>query len=356
MLMLLLCIYLFIALFFSFICSIAESVLLSLSPIHIAYLEKNKHPAGTILNSLKVDLDKPLAAILTLNTVAHTVGAAGVGAQASIVFGEASLGIVSAVLTLLILFISEIIPKTLGATHAKKLAPITAYTLKYMIITLKPIITICEFVTKRLVADKSKSDMSRDEFSIMTQLGEKHGAINSQESKIVQNLLMLQAIDIKHAMTPSTVIFSEVAHLSVDEFFHKHQKVRFSRIPIYDKSNQDFIGFVLRADLLLAQARGNSQTTLKTYLREMPTLLETMTLSHAMEEVLSGKHHMALIVNEYGTVRGILTLEDILESLIGHEIIDEGDKHIDMQKMAKRRWKIKSKILGLDDKQEDIDV
>lgn len=352
--MLLLCVYLFIALFFSFICSIAESVLLSINPIHIAQLEQDNHPVGPMLNRLKNDLDKPLSAILTLNTVAHTVGAAGVGAQAAVVFGEASLGIISAILTFLILFISEIIPKTLGATHAKSLAPITAYTLKYMIIILAPVIFVCEFVTKRLVSDKPQADISRDELSIMAKLSAKHGAIDHQEAQIMQNLLMLQDTKIESVMTPSTVIFSDDINTTVEAFFLEHQKVRFSRIPIFEKSSQDIIGFVLRSDLLLAQARGNSQTTLHNYRREMPTLLEMMTLAHAMKELLSNKHHMALIVNEYGTVRGILTLEDILESLIGREIIDEGDKDIDMQKLAKRLWKIKAKKLGVNPK-EDTD-
>lgn len=350
--MLLLSVYLFIALFFSFMCSIAESVLLSVNQIDIARLQQERHPAGDILHRLKLDLDKPLAAILTLNTVAHTVGAAGVGAQASVVFGEASLGIISAVLTLLILFISEIIPKTLGAAYAKSLAPVTAYTLKYMIIILGPVIIVCEFVTNRLIRNKPKSDISRDELSIMAKLSAQHGAIDHREAQMLQNLLMLQDIKVKSVMTPSTVIFSDSVDLSVEAFFHKHKKVRFSRIPVFNKSQQDIIGFVLRADLLLAQARGNSQETLTNYVREMPTLLDMMTIAHAMKELLAGKHHIALIVNEYGTVRGILTLEDILESLIGREIIDEGDKDIDMQKLARRLWKTKAQKLGVDD--EDL--
>ena len=351
--MLILSIYLFIALFFSFICSIAESVLLSVSQAHIALLEKEKHPAGEILSELKNNLDKPLAAILTLNTVAHTVGAAGVGAQAAVVFGEASLGVISAVLTILILFISEIIPKTLGATYAKGLAPVTAYVLKYMIIFLGPIIVVCEFVTKQLIRHKPNNEISRDELSVMVQLSAKYGTIDQQEAHMLQNLLMLHSIEIKNAMTPSTVIFSDAANTTVDAFFLEHQKVRFSRIPIFDKSNQDIIGFVLRSDLLLAQARGNSTATLKNYLRNMPTLLESMTLAHAMTKLLECKVHMALIVNEYGTVRGLLTLEDILETLIGHEIIDEGDKDIDMQKLAKRLWKIKAKKLAVDDENNE---
>lgn len=347
--MILLSIYLFIALFFSFICSIAESVILSVTQGQVALLEKEGRPSGKILAKLKQDLDKPLAAILTLNTVAHTVGAAGVGAQAAAVFGESYLGVISAVLTILILFISEIIPKTLGATYAKQLAPATAHVLRYMIIVLNPIIIICEFVTKYLVRHKPQFDFSRDEFTAMAEIGEKQGTIDSHEAQILQNLMMLQDLKIKSAMTPSTVIFSDEISTTVEAFFLEHQKVRFSRIPVYEKSSHDIVGFVLRSDLLLAQARGNTETTIGNYLREMPTLLETMTLSHAMRELLAKKDHMALIVNEYGTVRGVITLEDILETLIGREIIDEGDKDIDMQKLAKKLWKAKAQKLGVDE-------
>jgi len=220
--------------------------------------------------------------------------------------------------------------------------------LKYMIIVLAPIIKICELVTRRLVP-KQKANYSRDEISVTAQIGLEHGVIDSSEAKILENLLMLQNIKTSDALTPSTVIFSASIHTRVEAFFLQHQKVRFSRIPVVDTSSQDIVGFVLRADLLLAQARGNSDELIGNYLRPMPTLLESMTLAHAMKELLAGKYHMALIVNEYGTVRGILTLEDILETLIGQEIIDEGDKDIDMQKRAKRIWKNKAKRLGIDD-------
>lgn len=351
--MFLLGVYLFIALFFSFLCSIAESVLLSISSVHIALLEKEGHKAGPILHQLKSDINKPLAAILTLNTVAHTVGAAGVGAQASEVFGDSSLGIVSAILTLLILFFSEIIPKTLGASHWKKLAPATAHGLKFMVWLFMPVIKISELVTRSMTKSDEKQGYSRNEFSIMAQLSAQHGHINKEEAEILQNLLLLQDLKIKDVMTPSTVIFSDSQNLRVEEFFHKHQKVRFSRILIYNRHIDDIVGFVLRTDLLLAQARGNKDETLKNYSREMPTLLETMSLSHAMKEMLAANTQLMLIVNEYGTVRGILTLEDLLETLIGKEIIDEGDKEADMQKLAKRLWKAKVKKYGYDAHDQD---
>ncbi|SFB89295.1 CNNM domain-containing protein [Pseudoalteromonas denitrificans] len=344
--MFLLGLYLFIALFFSFLCSIAEAVLLSVSWVYIALIEKKGQKSGEILRKLKGDINKPLAAILTLNTIAHTVGAAGVGAQATFVLGDASLGIVSVILTLLILIFSEIIPKTIGASYWKILAPATAYCLKYLIWILNPFIKMLEFITRNMVK-KEPSGFRRNEFSIMAQLSADEGHIEPQEARILQNLLLLQEIKIRKVMTPRTVIFHESQDLSVGEFFHKHKKNRFTRIPVYDKNQDDIIGFVIRTDLLLAQARGNSDTCLSNYLRTMPTLLDNMFLLHAMKEMLIGKDHISLIVNEYGTVRGILTLEDILETLIGQEIIDEGDKDIDMQKVAKRLWKAKAKKYGI---------
>ncbi len=339
--------YLFIALFFSFLCSIAEAVLLSVSWVYIALLEKRGQKSGKLLRELKQDINKPLAAILTLNTVAHTIGAAGVGAQATLVLEDVSLGVVSAILTFLILVFSEIIPKTLGASYWKILAPATAYSLKLLIFILTPFIKMLEIITRNMVK-KESAGFRRSEFSIMAQLSAEEGHIDSQEATILQNLLLLQEIKIKEAMTPRIVTFCESQQLRVGEFFYKHKKNRFTRIPVYDQEPDNIVGFVIRADLLLAQARGNSNISLSNYVRDMPTLLDNMFLSHAMKEMLLGKAHISLIVNEYGTVRGILTLEDILETLIGHEIIDEGDKDIDMQKLAKRLWKAKAKKYGIE--------
>lgn len=345
--MLLLGLYLFIALFFSFLCSIAEAVLLSLSWVYIALLEEKGHKSGEILRELKGDINKPLSAILTLNTIAHTVGAAGVGAQATLVLENVSLGVISAVLTFLILIFSEIIPKTLGASYWKVLAPATAHCLKLVIYILNPIIKILELITRNMVKKESVG-FKRDEFFMMAQLSAEEGHIDQQEATILQNLLLLQEIKIKEIMTPRTVMFFESGQLRVKEFFHKHKKNRFTRIPIYENEPDDIVGFVIRGDLLLAQARGNNDTRLGNYIRDMPTLLDDMCLSHAMRELLISKTNISLIVNEYGTVRGILTLEDILETLIGQEIIDEGDKDIDMQKLAKRLWKAKAKKYSID--------
>ncbi len=344
--MLVLGLYLFIALFFSFLCSIAEAVLLSVSWVHISVIENEGQKSGKVLRKLKQNINKPLSAILTLNTVAHTVGAAGVGAQATLVFGDAYLGVTSAILTLLILIFSEIIPKTLGASYWKQLAPITAYALTFMVWALAPFIKMAELITRNMVKTTS-SGFNRNELAIMAKLSADEGFLDKEEATILQNLLLLQEIKIKVTMTPRTVIFSDSQELTVEEFYHKHKKNRFSRIPVYQDSPDNIVGFVVRSELLLAHARGNNDVHLSNYIRSMPTFLEDMSLLHAMKEILLCHCHISLIVNEYGTIRGILTLEDILETLIGHEIIDEGDKDIDMQKLAKRLWKNKAKKYGI---------
>jgi CBS domain containing-hemolysin-like protein len=263
------------------------------------------------------------------------------------VLEDVSLGIISGVLTILILIFSEIIPKTLGASHWKVLAPATAYGLKFTIFLLSPAIKLLEFITRNMVK-KETLGFKRNEFSLMAQMSAHEGHISQQEATMLQNLLMLHEIKVSEAMTPRTVTFSASKSLRVEAFFHKHKKNRFTRIPVYEDDADNIIGFVIRADLLLAQARGNNDTELGNYIREMPTLLDNMYLSHALKEMLQSKAHISLIVNEYGTVRGILTLEDILETLIGHEIVDEGDKDIDMQELAKRLSKVKADKYGIE--------
>lgn len=343
--MTLLIIYIFCALFFSFLCSIAEAVLLSVTSGYVELKIQQEKSSGQILKTLKADINRPLAAILTLNTIAHTIGAAGAGAQATLVFGEAYLGVISAVLTLLILIFSEIIPKTLGAHYWRQLAPITALSLKYLIKVLYPFVKLSEKLTKGLSNEPSLTGFDRQEFMAMVDISAREGQLAEHESMVMKNMLLLKEMTIKDAMTPRTVIFSLASKLTVSAFFHKYQGVRFSRIPIFDNNADEITGFVLRSDILLAQARGNEEKQLVEYQREMPALLSNMTLSHAFDELVRAKAHVLLAVSEYGSVEGILTLEDILETLLGLEIVDEGDKTEDMQKLAKKLWKKKTDLM-----------
>ncbi|MDH5409493.1 MAG: hemolysin family protein [Gammaproteobacteria bacterium] len=340
--------YVLIALLFSFLCSIAEAVILSISPAHIALLEKEQKPSGKMMRELKDDINKPLAAILTLNTITHTMGAAGAGAQAAIVFGNTYVGVASAVLTLLILIFSEIIPKTLGAHYWRGLAPVTAYGLRGLVWLLYPFVIVSEWLTRGLTHGPTLKGFSREEFAVMAELSEKEGELAQKETVILKNLLLLRDTQIRDAMTPRTVIFSLSEDLRIEEFFHKYDHIRFSRIPIYKNSKERIDGFVLRSDLLLAQARGNINNTLSNYARHLPALLESMSLSHAFDELMRERAHIVLVVDEYGEIAGILTLEDVLETLLGLEIIDEGDKTEDMQKLAQQLRRKRLKKLGLD--------
>jgi len=344
--MLLLITYVLIALIFSFLCSIAEAVLLSVTTAHIAVLEKEQKKVGSILKTLKTDINKPLSAILTLNTIAHTTGAVGAGAQAAIVFGSAYVGVASAILTLLILFLSEIIPKTIGASNWRKLAPATAIGLKFITWLLFPFVWISEKITRGMVHESTLTGFSRDEFSAMAELSAEEGQIADDESTILRNLLLLRETNIQSVMTPRTVVFCLSDNLLVEEFFHKYDQTSFSRILVHSGDQEDINGFVIRRDLLLAQARGNFKNKLKKYRRDVAALLNTVSLSHAFSEMLRQRAQIMLVVDEYGTVKGIVTMEDLFETLLGLEIIDEYDKTEDMQKLARQNWQKKAKKKG----------
>jgi CBS domain containing-hemolysin-like protein len=334
--MLLLFIYITIALVFSFICSVAEAVILSVSSAYISVMEKNHKSSAKLLRSQVDDINRPLAAILTLNTIAHTMGAAGAGAQAAVVFGDAYLGLASAVLTLLILVFSEIIPKTLGATYWRKLAPMTAHFLKYLIMVMYPFVKLAQKLTSGFSEGSPLKGLNRDELSAMASLSHEEGQIALQEVTILQNLLSLQELKVRDGMTHRTVVFSVPEDMTVEAFFHKHGNVVFSRIPIYEgKEAEKINGYVLRTDLLLAHARGNSAKRVGSYRKEMVTLLSSMPLSQTFKPLHSRRGNMLLVVDEYGGLEGILTNEDLLESLLGIDILDENDKVVSMKKLAR---------------------
>ena len=340
--------YVLFALVFSFLCSIAEAVLLSVTAPYVVVLEKQGKPYGPLLRQLKSNINKPLAAILTLNTIAHTIGAAGAGAQVAIVFGNTYLGIASAILTLLILFLSEIIPKTLGAHHWRKLAPATAYGLKFLIILLYPFVKLTEKMMKGLSERATLNGFSRQEFSAMAELSAQEGQLTQRESEVLKNLLLLRETSVKDAMTPRTVVFSLPESTTVADFFRDHEQVRFSRIPVYSDESDHVEGFVLRSDLLLAQANGRFKESLESFKREIPILPKSLTLARAFNDVLRVRAHIMLVVDEFGSPAGILTLEDIIETLLGLEIVDEGDETVDTQEHARRLWKRRARSLWMD--------
>ncbi|CAE6887119.1 hypothetical protein ACOMICROBIO_GDFFDHBD_00627 [Vibrio sp. B1REV9] len=335
--MLLLSIYISIAIGVSFICSVLEAVLLSISPSYIAQLRQQGHPASAQLEKLKADIDRPLASILTLNTIAHTIGAATAGAQAAVVFGSEALGIFSAVLTLAILVLSEIVPKTIGATYWRQLAPAAAVSLRWMVWALTPFVWFSEQITKRLARNHQAPKM-RDELSAMAILAKESGEFAEGESKILSNLLGIQDVPVTQVMTPRPVVFRVDATMTINEFLDKHKETPFSRPLVYSEQTDNIVGFVHRLELFKLQQSGSGEKQLGSVMRPIQVVLNNTVLPRVFDQMMSHRLQLALVVDEYGTIQGLVTLEDIFEHLLGEEIIDEADKSTDMQELAYQRW------------------
>ncbi len=337
--MFLLLFYLFLALIISFMCSIMEAVLLSTpQSFLIVKHEKGNLWAKTFLE-LKSNIDKPLSAILSLNTVAHTVGAAGVGAQAIKVFGEASFGIVSAVLTILILVITEIIPKTIGANYWRKLAKISSAVIKGMIFITYPLVVLSAFITKAISKHKIEQTTSREEIAALANIGADEGVFTKKEHKIIQNLLRLKNMKVSQIMTPRVVVAIADENLYLKDFLKNKDYLRFSRIPLYSENEENITGYVFRQRVFEKLAEDQHELKLKDIKREIVIVPDSIVLFNLWEKLLEEKEHIAVIVDEYGGLDGIVTMEDIIETLLGLEIIDEKDTVTDMQKYARDRWK-----------------
>ncbi|MFS1904645.1 CNNM domain-containing protein [Vibrio lentus] len=352
--MLLLTIYVSIAIGVSFICSVLEAVLLSISPSYIAQLKQNGHPAAASLDKLKTDIDRPLASILTLNTIAHTIGAATAGAQAAVVFGSQWLGVFSAVLTLGILVLSEIVPKTIGATYWRQLAPASSTVLRWMVFFLTPFVWFSEQITKRLARGHQAPKM-RDELSAMAILAKESGEFAEGESKILSNLLGIQDVPVTQVMTPRPVVFRVDAEMSVNVFLEKHKDTPFSRPLVYSEQSDNIIGFVHRLELFRFQQAGCGEKALGEVMRPIHVLLNNMGLAKAFDQMMANRLQLSLVVDEYGTIQGIITLEDIFEHLVGEEIVDEADKTTDMQELAFQRWEKWKETHGVIENRDEED-
>ncbi len=345
----LLVLYILLALVFSFLCSVAEAVLLSITPSFIADLRDRKPKLAALLKRLKQDnVDQSLAAILTLNTIAHTVGAIGSGAKATVVFGSAWFGLFSAVMTLMILFLSEIIPKTIGAVHWRKLAGLTARFVRLLIWCLYPLIWISEALTRLIARGESGHTFSRDEFIAMAGIGERGGQIDEQESRIIRNLFRFGSLKACDIMTPRTVIAAFPQDMTVSEALDTRHKAQFSRLPLYQINIDHVIGFILRDDLLLSKAQDRGDERLETLKRNLLTVSGEMKLSELLTFLLDHRQQLALVVGEFGGTEGLVTLEDVVETLLGLEIVDEMDKVEDMQALARQQWAKRAKALGLE--------
>ncbi len=337
--MLLLLLIVVVSISVSFICSILEAVLLSLTPSFISQQKIDNPTLYPKLKKLRDKIDRPLAAILTLNTIAHTVGAAGVGAQVTHLYGSAYLGIASAVMTILILILSEIIPKVLGAKYWRRLSPILPTILNPMIVLLGPFIWMSDLIM-RLIGNSKDDANFRQEIKSLAGLAKELKAIEPKEQQVISNILDLDEVDLTTIMTPRVVTASIKPTTSIEELKNLIDQNQFSRYPILD-DDENPLGVFFRHDLVDLI---NSHDSLLEFAEKPPLVLpDSISAKSAFRKLLDEKQHLAFIYDEYGSWLGIITLEDILEKIIGEEIVDETDIVPDMRLLAKKRWEIRRK-------------
>ncbi len=345
-----------LALVVSFLCSVAETVLLSITPPFIESLRDSKPKRAALLQALRQDkVDRSLAAILTMNTISHTVGAIGAGAQSAVVFGSTWVGVFSAVMTLAILFLSEIIPKTLGAVYWRSLVGVTTLFIRSLIVLLYPLVLASEAITRLITHGKSIHRFSRDEFIAMAGLGEQIGALDEHESKIIHNLFRFRSLTATDIMTPRTVISALPEAMPIDEAQALAGRSAFSRLPVYRQDIDDITGFVLKDEILSQPAEAGTDVTLTAFKRKLPAVPGTLVLPKLLEFLLDQRQHIAIVVDEYGGTRGLVTLEDVIETLLGLDIVDEMDNVADMQALARQQWLKRAQALGLELAAEDLD-
>lgn len=331
--------YVSFALTASFVCSLLEASLLSSSRSYIEAKAQEGVASAKVMLQHKLNVERPISAILTLNTIAHTVGAAGAGAEAAGIFGSQYVGIISAILTLLILVLTEIVPKTLGATYWRALMPFTAYTVRALVLVLFPFVWIFQKLGERLRPDHEEPTVTRGELTTLANIGEQEGTLQARESRMLRNLLQLELVTVSDVMTPRTVVFALPEAMTAGEVLAKHHTLSYSRIPVYGEDIDDVTGYVLRHDILTANADDQPNTPLSALRKEISVITETVPLAQALERFVAERQHIFLVIDEYGGTAGILTLEDAIETLLGIEITDESDAVEDLRALALQRVK-----------------
>ncbi|MCK6580934.1 MAG: CNNM domain-containing protein [Anaerolineae bacterium] len=333
--------YIGLALAVSFTCSVMEAVLLTSTASYIEGLAQQGRRAGALMSRFKANVERPISAILTLNTIAHTVGATLAGAEAALIFGNENVGLISAVLTLLILVLSEIIPKTVGAVYWRQLTVSTAYIIQGMLILTYPAVLIFEVIGRLLRPAESAPTVTRGDLTVLAKISHAEGAILAHENHILRNLLRLDVVKVYEIMTPRTVVFALEESLSVEIAYERCSALQFSRIPVYRERIDEVIGYVLRGDILHTLARGDRATQVGGLSRKIEAIPETMSVAEALNAFANKREHIFLIIDEYGGMAGILTMEDAFESLLGVEITDEKDLVADLRQLAQQRYERK---------------
>jgi CBS domain containing-hemolysin-like protein len=325
------------ALFISAGCSLFEAVLYSTPMRRVEAMVQEKKTSGKIFKELRQNVDRPITAILSLNTIAHTAGAAVAGSAATIVFGHQWLGYFSAFFTLIILIFSEVIPKTAGVIYARPLVPLVAYPLKILVSLMTPIIWLCSHITGLIARGKADESVSPNELRIMAQISLQTGGIEHYQKRVIENILSLDEKTVKDVMTPRTVIFSLSEHLPVETAAKTSKKWEHSRFPVYDKDTEDVVGIVLTKELFTALFQGEKERPLTSLMRPVHFVVESARLNDVFAEFMATRQKLFVVIDEYGGLSGLITLEDILEEILGREIIDESDEVIDKRELARRR-------------------
>lgn len=345
--MVLLIFYLLLAVVISFLCSVMEAVLLSITPSYGAVIEKENPKAGKLLRALKNDIDEPLAAILSLNTIAHTFGAAGVGAQSLLVFGSTYVALTSVMVTLIILIFSEILPKTLGALYWKQLVKPVVYMVKVFIWVTYPLVLLSKWITKWMANNEKGPSVSREEFSAMADIGYEEGIFEEGESNIFKNLIRFNSLKVTDIMTPRIVVVKFQQDMTIEQLVKGEEELRVSRIPVFAGNDEEITGYVLKNDLYLHLSEGQGHKTLKEIKRDVLIVPESISVKAFFSRLLEKQEHIAVVVDEYGGFSGVATMEDVVETLLGLEIVDEFDDYEDMQKLARQKWRERAKRLGV---------
>ena len=339
-----------ISIVFSFLCSLGEAVLLSISPSYMQQKLNQGGQVGMLLQEFKANIDRPLAAILTVNTIAHTAGAIGVGQEATKIWANSNPLItglfVPAVMTAVILIISEIIPKTIGANNWRFFAPFTVRSLDFLIKITFPIIWVCQKVTSVFNSSKEKNVFSRTDFLAMAQIGTQEGMLDETESKFIENLLHFKNYKAREVMTPRTVVVSAPQNISARTFYDLQNGLTYSRIPLTESDDQEeYVGYVLKDEVLEHLIDEDDGKHLSDFKRTLLTVPENYGIFELFNDFIQQREHIAAVTDEYGGMAGLVTMEDVVETLLGAEIVDETDVTVDLQALAKKRWKNRFKKL-----------
>lgn len=327
------------ALSLSFLCSVLEAVLLSTPMSYISMRENQGSKTATLMKQYKNNVDRPVGAILSLNTIAHTIGSAGVGAESIKIFGEQYFGLISAILTLLILVLSEIIPKTIGASYWRSLAMPSTRIIRVLILITYPLVLLSELITKVFTPRGNQASMSREEVSAMVDVGTTEGIFRESESKLIKSCIALSGVKARQIMTPSIVVESACQDLTVKDFQAK-QSWSFSRIPVYAGDKDYITGYVLKDAVLKLLSEDQFHVKLTDLKRPILTFREEESVFQIWEKMLEKREHISVIIDEYGGLRGLVTMEDIIETMTGVEIVDEDDVAVDMQALAKEKSRL----------------